>query len=75
MWEDREYRASLRGKHDIDWKSVHERASILSLTKNKASAYFTHVEGQGDVKDNHKDNSRYKQTLKTMKKDQGVSKT
>ena len=75
MWEDREYRESLKGKHGIDWKSVHERANLLSMTKKKASAYFSHVVGHGEVKNQHTDKTRYRETYLAMKKDQGISKT
>ena len=60
MREVRDYRESLRGKYDIDWKLINERAKMLRHIKNKASAYFTHKVGHGEVRDNHKDNSKYK---------------
>ena len=47
----------------------------MSRIKNKAFSYFTHQEGHGEVKDSQKDKSRYKQMMKAMKKDKGVTKT
>ena len=75
MREQREYRETLRGKYDIDWKGIHERANMLTNVKQRAEAYFSHMVGQGQVKDAHKDNTKYKQTMKSMKKDMGISKT
>ena len=51
MKQEREFKESQKGKYEIDWKGIVARANIRSLQKNKAPAYFTHVVGHGDVKD------------------------
>ena len=33
MREEREYHESLRGKYNIDWKAIHERAKMFSNNK------------------------------------------
>ena len=75
QWEEREWRERLRGHYEIDWNDIVERAKILSHIKNKAFSYFTHQVGHGEVRDSQLDKSKYKQMLKSMKKDKGVSKT
>ena len=75
QWEEREWRERLRGQYEIDWKDIGDRAKILSHIKNKGFSYFTHQVGHGEVRDSQLDKSKYKQMLKSMKKDKGVSKT
>ena len=66
MREEREHREAQRGKNEINWKAIHERANMLTKVKERAETYFTHMVGHGQVKDAHKDNTKYKQTKKSM---------
>ena len=60
MREEREYKESLKGKYKIDWKDINERALALSFKKARPEAFFTHILGLGEVKDNRKESSKYK---------------
>ena len=47
MREEREYRETLRGKYEINWKGIHERAIMLTKVKqrsHKARNLFTRLQ-------------------------------
>ena len=73
---EREYKEERMGKDkDVNWKAIVERAQNLNREEPRKEAYFSHTGRGGEVKEALKDNTRYKQTMKSMGKDQGVSKT
>ena len=65
--EDRE--ARMGKEKDVNWKAVVERAKNLTRLEPRVEAYFSHTGRGGEVKDSFKENSRYKQQMKTMGKD------
>ena len=72
----REKRESEKGKYDIDWLGIQDRARMMNFTsKDKGTAYFSHMSGQGKLKDSHNEKSRYFQNKKSFRRDQGAEKS
>ena len=58
--EEREFKLSLKGKNDIDWDSVRDRAKLLKSVKGHAPTIISHLSAQEIVDMHHKMPSQYK---------------
>ena len=58
--------AKQKGKYDIDWRGIVERAVMLRNLKNKAPTYLSHLANPSTVKDQEKSSPLKEEKTKTQ---------